>query len=178
MATADAARYAHRPRRGRRGSAGLLLLAGLLVCGGCTLQRVRSDTGEALAWTRLATATRVDTSARWQLPPDSRIRVRESAPAPERGWLIAAQQGIDDAFPRGAAHALESGADDIHVIVTWPDDGRPLTLRVAVVRTGDGALIDSGELRVSRSWLRMASREPELIRTAFRDFARGMRARR
>lgn len=165
-------------------------LATLLALGACTVARLERDSAQALEWLRLKHGAEVQTASRWQLPRYASIEVVELAPAPDPAWLPAAQQGIDAVFP------APSGAGGAHfqLLVAWPhgdaghasEDARrrmdrflpdlqgPFTLRVALVRRADGALVDAAALEVSPRWLSGRGSAPG-VRTAFQRFAEGFR---
>ncbi|HEX7036372.1 MAG TPA: hypothetical protein VF210_11385 [Pseudomonadales bacterium] len=165
-------------------------LATLLALGACTVARLEHDSTQALEWLRLKHGAEVQTAARWQLPRYASIQVVELAPAPDPAWLQAAQQGIDAVFP---APSVAGGAH-FQLLVAWPegesapaaDDARrrldrflpdlqgPFTLRVALVRSTDGALVDAAALEVSPRWLSGRDSAPG-VRTAFQRFAEGFR---
>lgn len=166
-------------------------VATLLALGACTLQRIERDSAEALEWLRLKDGAQVQTSARWQLPRNASIRVVELAPAPDPSWLEAAQRGVDAVFPA----PRESGAAHFDLVVAWPGTGDapqapeasrwrigsvlpdlqgPYMLRVALLRSGDGALVDAAALEVSPRWFSGRESAPG-VRTAFRRFAEGLR---
>jgi len=167
-----------------------LALATLLALGACTGAGVERGSVQALEWLRLKHGAEVHSAARWQLPRYASIEVVELAPAPDPAWLQAAQQGIDAVFPAPSA----AGEAHVQRLVAWPeggsgqapDDARrrmdrflpdlqgPFTLRVALVRSADGALVDAAALEVSPRWLSGRDSAPG-VRTAFQRFAEGLR---
>lgn len=154
----------------------------LPILSGCTVARLEHETGQVLDWARLRTHTELPLSGRWQLPRDSRILVRERAPAPNAHWLAAAQAGVDAVFPPGVP-----GAGNVILMVSWPDaqpDRRfwpdaqaPLPLQVALYRERDGALVESAEVTAMPHWWFDQDDSPALVQRAFRDLAETYRGR-
>jgi hypothetical protein len=175
----------------------LWLLAGWLASvalAGCTVQRIEADTAAALEWLRFKSGTEVRGTTRWQLPRDARIQVVEAGPADDPSWLAAAQAGVDRVFP------LTSYADpDYRLLVAWPPAGRPrgpevsfweivdmdqflpdfqgpFQLRVALLRTADGALVEAAALEVRPHWFTSEAKGPMLVQRAFEAFADDFRS--
>jgi hypothetical protein len=167
------------------------LAAVLLLFGGCTVQRFQADTAAALEWLRLSHGSRIDATARWQLARGTRIQVVEVAPAPDPAWLAAAQAGVDRAYP-GVGPAADA---PFQLLVSWPrqddvpaarqvslwevidmdqylpDFQSTLHLQVALVRRADGVLVEAAALRATPYWFAPESSAPQLVQTAFQDFA-------
>lgn len=166
----------------RRGAPPFLLLVALLV-GGCTVSRMEHETAQTLEWLRLKSSTDSTAISRWQLPRDTRIRVRETAPAPNADWLSAAQAGVDSVFPGHPGGGEEPLI--LQVIwptaqpdrVMWPDFQAPVPMRIALLRAADGALLESAELTARPHWFMFQGTSPDLVRQAFRSFAAEQRGR-
>jgi hypothetical protein len=166
----------------RSGAPPLILLFALLL-GGCTVSRMEHDTAQVLEWLRLKSRTDSTTVSRWQLPRQTHISVRETAPAPHPDWLSAAQAGVDSIFPG------DPGAGDEPLIlqvswptaqpdrVMWPDFQAPVPMRIALLRAADGALLESAELTAQPHWFTAQGTSPDLVRRAFRSFAAEQRGR-
>jgi len=174
----------------RRCGGARVLAAGLaMLLAGCTAERIVQDTQATLVWTGLRSGSDLDAAARWQLPPGTRVTVRELAPAAVDDWRAAAQAGIDAVLlPRVEAPL------GLELLVAWPAgqsaDAAPVsgwygwlpqhwlpplrdTLDVHLLLVDPAAerVLQRARLRVEPHWFSRGSARPREIERAFQDYA-------
>jgi len=173
----------------RSGGAPIFLWVLAMALTGCTAERIVQDTQATLLWTGLRSGSDFDAATRWQLPPGTRITVKELAPAAVDDWRAAAQAGIDAvllprneaplglellvAWPAGqAAAAAPAGAGYGWLPQHWlPPLRDTLDVHLLLLDPAAERVLQRARLRVEPHWFSRGGARPREIERAFQDYA-------
>jgi hypothetical protein len=165
----------------------MVLIAGLCMLGGCTVDGIEHDASQALGATRLTDQYTIERSSRWRVYDSDGIAMDANYdPSDERQLrlLRAAYDGVMRVYPRATLDptpkalaapdaSTRSVALRLHVDIP-PHGGGALGFAVALVDAQTGGVIDRATLAVRSSWWGGAE-DPAAISRLFCDYALQLR---